>query len=81
MKSIENILSVLDLAATQHYWILLSSKTRLYWILVAAGSNAKRKEIQLIQPQMKKNYHHPTFIQYKKVPPIYFLFTVWKKIK
>jgi len=46
MKSIENILSVLDLAATQRYWIMLSSKTRLYWVLVAAGSNAKRKKIQ-----------------------------------
>ena len=79
MKNIENTLSVLDLAATQRYWIMLSSKTRLYWVLVATGSNAKRKKIQPTQSQMKKNYHHPTFVQYKKVPPIYFLFTVWKK--
>jgi hypothetical protein len=30
---------------------------------------------------MKKNYYHPTFLQYKKkITSIYFLFTVWKKI-
>jgi hypothetical protein len=35
-----------------------------------------------IQPSLKKkNYHHPTFVQYKKVSSIYFLFVVRKKIK
>jgi hypothetical protein len=30
---------------------------------------------------MKKNYVHPTFKQYKKkLPSIYFLFTVWEKL-
>jgi hypothetical protein len=26
----------------------------------------KRKEIQPTQPQINKNYHHLTFVQYKK---------------
>jgi hypothetical protein len=29
-------------------------RTQLYWVLVAAELNAKRKEIQPTQPQMKK---------------------------
>jgi len=27
----------------------------------------------------EKKYYHPTFVQYKKVTSIYFLFIVWKK--
>ena len=27
----------------------------------------------------KKNYHHPTFVQYKKITSIYFLFIYEKK--
>jgi hypothetical protein len=33
---------------------------------VAPGPNSKRKEIQSTQPQINKNYYHPTFVQYKK---------------
>ena len=29
-------------------------RTQLYWVLVASELNAKRKEIQPTQPQMKK---------------------------
>jgi len=32
------------------------------------------------QPQMKKNYDHSTFKQYKKILSIYFFLIVWKKI-
>jgi hypothetical protein len=37
------------------------SRIQLYWVLLGG-----RKDIQLAQPQMKNNYHHPIFVQYKK---------------
>jgi len=55
------------------------SMTQRYWIVLATGPNSidscwqykmshqyKRKEIQPTQPQLNKNYHYLTFVQYKK---------------
>ena len=40
----------------------------------------REKKFNPTQPQMKKNYYHSTFIQYKKSLINLFIFTVWKKI-
>jgi len=55
-----------------------------YW--AARPNSIGRKDIQLAQPQMKKNYHHPTFVQYKKnlinLFPLYHMKKItWEKRK
>jgi hypothetical protein len=43
---------------------MLGNRTQLYWVLLEA---LKENKCNPTQPQMKKkNYHHPTFVQYKK---------------
>jgi hypothetical protein len=44
-------------------WAAGPNTSRSCW---AGGPNAKRKKIQANPTLNEKNYHHPTFVQYKK---------------
>jgi hypothetical protein len=44
-------------------WAAGPNASRSCW---AGGPNAKRKKIQANPTLNEKNYHHPTFVQYKK---------------